>query len=702
VRVFWVNSDVTFNLQNITVATGGGESFGGGIYNNGGTLNATNSTISGNYAYRYGGGIFNNGGTLNVMNSTFSGNSALNGGGIFNDDGGSVTLANSIFSGNGLAGSFGGGIFNLVGDVTLTNSTFSDNRAARGGGIFNDDDGSVTLADSIFSSNTAGGDGGGITNVGGAVTVTESTFSDNSAPEGGGIYNYAATLNVTDSTFSGNSADYGGGILNGWGMLSVANSAFSANNASYSGGGIYTYGGTAKVTTVTNSTFSGNSADGGGGIFVDGNTATVTNSTFWGNSATANGGGITNLDGTLNMTNSTFARNNATLQGGGIFIDHGMVTVKHVIAANNIGGSCVMVYGGVDSFRSMADDEGCFGNQSTILLGTLGNYGGSTQTVPLLAGSDGIDWGYDELCVAAIGAPDYGAGGFDQRGVERPQGAHCDIGAYEYVPPSDTTPPDITPNIVGTPGLNGWYVSDVALSWTVVDEESEITSTSGCDSVSITSDQAETAYTCQATSAGGTSSQTVNLKRDATAPTLNPSVSPNPVVLNGSATASVNASDTLSGIESASCDAVNKSSVGSHTVNCTTTDYAGNNTTASAAYNVIYNFTGFTSTVDNPNVLNIAKAGQTIPLKFRITDANGVPVTNLTSVNTAVSSLSCASRSTDVIEEYASGNSGLQNLGDGYYQWNWKTPTSYANLCKKLQLDLGEGLFHTALFQFKK
>ena len=53
-------------------------------------------------------------------------------------------------------------------------------------------------------------------------------------------------------------------------------------------------------------------------------------------------------------------------------------------------------------------------------LGTLGNYGGSTQTIPLLAGSSAIDAGNDATCPAT-----------DQRGVGRPQGAHCDIGAYE-------------------------------------------------------------------------------------------------------------------------------------------------------------------------------------------------------------------------------------------------------------------------------
>ena len=55
-------------------------------------------------------------------------------------------------------------------------------------------------------------------------------------------------------------------------------------------------------------------------------------------------------------------------------------------------------------------------------LGTLSNYGGFTQTIPLLPGSSAIDTGNDATCPAT-----------DQRGVSRPQGAHCDIGAFEFV-----------------------------------------------------------------------------------------------------------------------------------------------------------------------------------------------------------------------------------------------------------------------------
>lgn len=74
-------------------------------------------------------------------------------------------------------------------------------------------------------------------------------------------------------------------------------------------------------------------------------------------------------------------------------------------------------------------------------------------------------------------------------------------------------------------------------------------------------------------------------------------------------------------------------------------------------YSVAFQFTGFTSPVDNPPVLNIARAGQTIPLKWRLTDANGNPITNLTDVTATTTSLPCdAGTIGDSIEEYAASN----------------------------------------------
>jgi hypothetical protein len=116
---------------------------------------------------------------------------------------------------------------------------------------------------------------------------------------------------------------------------------------------------------------------------------------------------------------------------------------------------------------------------------------------------------------------------------------------------------------------------------------------------------------------------------------------------------------------------------------------------------------GFTAPLDLGNVLNTAKAGQMIPLKWRLLDASGNPVLNLdpASVTLTVSPYACPSGvATDTIETYASGTSLLQNLGDGYYQLNWKTLSIYANSCRKLTLKIGDwsGDGFSALFQFKK
>ena len=98
--------------------------------------------------------------------------------------------------------------------------------------------------------------------------------------------------------------------------------------------------------------------------------------------------------------------------------------------------------------------------------------------------------------------------------------------AYLLTPLSDdSTPPIVNAVISGTLGNNDWYVSDVEISWNISDPESTISSTSGCESVILSIDTAGTTYTCSATSAGGTTTSSVTVKRDATPPTATASVS---------------------------------------------------------------------------------------------------------------------------------------------------------------------------------
>lgn len=98
-------------------------------------------------------------------------------------------------------------------------------------------------------------------------------------------------------------------------------------------------------------------------------------------------------------------------------------------------------------------------------------------------------------------------------------GGDFGIWARRFAPvaASDTTPPVITPNISGTLGANGWYTSNVTVTWTVTDPDSPVTSPP-CGSSTVIADTAGVTFTCTATSGGGTNSISVTIKRDATAP----------------------------------------------------------------------------------------------------------------------------------------------------------------------------------------
>jgi len=259
----------------------------------------------------------------------------------------------------------------------------------------------ATLQDLKIVKGVMTGGGGGIINHG-TLTVTECELSDNSATHGGGIWS-EGTLTVTDSTFTDNTAVYQCGGIYSNGTLTVTGSTFSANSAINFGGGIGNYG----TSTVTNSTFTGNSADVGGGI---------------------------NSSATLSVTNGTFSANSAVTSGGGIYTS-GTINLANTILANSIaGGDCVNDGSmGTDINNLIESNSGC-GTPAVTSdpdLGPLADNGGPTYTMALHYDSPAVDAGYDPYCVEP----------YDQRGVTRPHGSHCDIGAYEF---DNDAPTDIS------------------------------------------------------------------------------------------------------------------------------------------------------------------------------------------------------------------------------------------------------------------
>jgi len=120
---------------------------------------------------------------------------------------------------------------------------------------------------------------------------------------------------------------------------------------------------------------------------------------------------------------------------------------------------------------------------------------------------------------------------------------------------------------------------------------------------------------------------------------------------------------------------------------------------------VCVDFAGFFEPIDN-EIVNVAKAGQAIPVKWRLTDFTGMPISDPASfVGLYSYSVMCSDFSgitTDAIEQYAAGASGLQYMGDGYWQFNWKTPKGYAGKCIDMYIQFEDGTTSPiANFKFK-
>jgi len=159
---------------------------------------------------------------------------------------------------------------------------------------------------------------------------------------------------------------------------------------------------------------------------------------------------------------------------------------------------------------------------------------------------------------------------------------------------ADSTPPSITPSVSGTLGGNGWFVSDVAVAWTVTDAQSPLGSQTGCGPTTVVADTPGATFTCSAASAGGSAAQSVTIKRDATIPTVAIDDGVPTSTTTGSLLVTGTAADATSGIASVAVNGEDASfgaptgtfsrivtlACGPNTIAATSTDSAGN---ASAA-----------------------------------------------------------------------------------------------------------------------
>ncbi len=332
-------------------------------------------------------------------------------------------------------------------------------------------------------------------------------------------------------------------------------------------------------------------------------------------------------------------------------------------------------------------------------------------------------------------------------------------------------------------GDNGWYTSNVSLTWTVTEDESpESLEKTGCVDQSITTDQRATTYSCSASSDGGSAGPVdVTVKRDATAPTVGAAQFTGTAGTNGWYTSNVtvtwscddatsgadagsqgvttegtttvtpsctdaagneatgtavsvkidktaptnlqfsglagapfyfgyvpaatsftcSAEDALSGFDT--CDVTGYSSaVGTHTLTATATDNAGNEATTTTTYQVLaWTVTGFYAPIDK-GIHNTVKSGATVPLKFEVF-AGSTEVTSTSQVAITIKGITCGSViGEDPVGDTTTGATSLRyDTTSGQFIYNWQTPKDKAGSCYQVTMTAADGSSTSATFKLK-
>ena len=239
-------------LRNVRLTRGGSDGPGAAVTTRG-EIMVVDSKVHQNLAEEPGGGIMSQR-RATIVRSVITGNLANDdGGGVYARRGG-VQVFDSIVNGNLVDGS--GGAIGSTGDILVVRSHVDGNTTdGDGGALYADEDGDITVIDSTVDGSTADGPGGAIFTLDGDVTIVNSTVNGNRADDRGGAISGEADVIVINSTIARNAAvaHVGGGI---WarGNLYIANSTVSNNYAEAVGGGVFAAGtvGLAKSTVIDN------------------------------------------------------------------------------------------------------------------------------------------------------------------------------------------------------------------------------------------------------------------------------------------------------------------------------------------------------------------------------------------------------------------------------------------------------------------
>jgi hypothetical protein len=454
---------LTLNAMTITGGNVSSADGAGGAVDSIGPLTITNSTVSHNSSASTGTGL-NNGadifrtgasttGTFNATNVTIDSNTITGTGASSNRgivDAGTTTVTNSALTNNTSVASGTGdsdGVLDTTG-TTVTNTTISGNpqTAAVNNASGTLDVSTITMTGSTVSANTvtSGRTDNGIFNSGSVTVAGSSIVGNTDTAAGTGAANGTldtGDVTVTDSQVSGNTTRAAGtGHANGTfdsGVVTLTRSSVTSNTNSSTAGGAF--GGIdAGSVTATNSTISDNTSAGvtstGGGI-ADGPGSA---SQIAARSRPAGKHGDRGVSAQADTTSLVYATvtGNAAQTGANIFSNNPLIAFGSVVALPHGGVNCVLEAGTTSNGWNFSDDVSCgFTNTANgdrqnagdPRLAGLANNGGPGLTRMPLPGSPLIDAIPNASCQAD------GAAGIttDERGVVRPEGPGCDIGAVE-------------------------------------------------------------------------------------------------------------------------------------------------------------------------------------------------------------------------------------------------------------------------------
>ena len=209
-------------------------STGGAIYS-GNKITISDSRFENNQA-NWGGAIFTGKG-IDLTNVTFNENKVAYSGGALYLSSGEPKLNNCKFNGNS-ANAQGGAVYIKTANTTITDSTFTGNYSGAGAIFVNhNNNGTTKISKTSFADNFSSSFGGGVyLGMNAKLEVTESSFSNNKAAYGAGISSAGkgdvdralTNIKVEKTNFTGNQSLMGAGIFTAF-PTEIANSTFMKN-----------------------------------------------------------------------------------------------------------------------------------------------------------------------------------------------------------------------------------------------------------------------------------------------------------------------------------------------------------------------------------------------------------------------------------------------------------------------------------------